>query len=237
MFKKMFGKDKAEETPAPAPAPAAAARAPQPSPPRRAAPVQQSAAPAAQPGAGVEPEHDKLAPHLSVGAMAWVQTCLGHMGDAAKVRESLKANGYIQDPDQTAAEIAATLAVQDKLVSDPLRDFKHSLWRTEREGVPCIILLSEATSDIGPVTFCAALFGAAREVDLARLASSLVKDGPMAAGVTKAADGSNLRRLFWRVPSQNVRALVACGPENVNDTGRLRALIAIAYKAPEQAAA
>ena len=223
----MFGKkDKDREKAAPAPASAPTqARASQPAP-------RQQPQPAPQPAAQQQPQRvfaprDEPPAVLGVAAVTWLDVCLGRMPNAASVRKGIVDAGFRPEPEATAKAIGRSLALDNKMLSFPIRDLKHEAWRKEQHGVPAAILLTTAHSDLGDMVFCSALFGGATEADAVKMIQHLAKSPPTVGGLTHDPDGKVLRRVFWKLDGQaGMLAMAVSGPENPDARDHLRALVA-----------
>ena len=164
---------------------------------------------------------------LGAAAVVWLETCLGRMPSVAKLQAGLKANGFQPEPEAVARAVARGLALDAKIVATPLRDLRHSCWRKEHKGVPAVILLSTAQSDLGEIVFCSALFGGATEAEAVRAVENLTNSAPLVGGLAHDADGKVVRRVFWKVSGgSGVKAIAVSGPEDPATRDHLRALIA-----------
>lgn len=164
---------------------------------------------------------------LGLAAVTLLDVCIGQMPDIARVERAIVEAGFKPEPEATARGIARGLALESKMVSAPLRDFRHKAWRTERQGVPAAMLLSAAQSDLGPVVFCSALFGGATEAEAVKTVQALSRSPPTDGGMAHDADGKVVRRVFWNLQGQaGLLGLVVCGPENPETRDHLRALVA-----------
>ncbi len=167
----------------------------------------------------------QIPPALAASAVQWMQVTMGCLPDAAVIRSSLIAAGFVEDPD--SAPLGDLLALGDKITTAKVHGVGHSAWRKIHKGAPVLIILSTAQSDVGPITFSSTIFGGADEGDVVRVLRSLVKNAPFAGGVATDGHGNNVRRLFWEIGGVGgIAAIVVSGPPDTEARDVPRALIA-----------
>lgn len=172
-------------------------------------------------------EGERVPAVLGVAAATLLQTCLGRMPNADRIRAALREEGWKPEPAETARAVGRSLALDSKLIATPLRDLEHAAWRRDHQGVPAVILLSTAQSAVGPMVFCTAFFGDATEAEAVRVVEALTKVKPAVGGLAHDPDGNVLRRIFWKFEGAGgLLAIALSGPEDENRRDHLRALIA-----------
>ncbi len=217
-------------TQAAAPRPAAA---PQPPPQQRAPASTPPPAPqaAASPQAAVplQPKGEAVPAVLGAAAALLLETCLGRMQDVQLLRAGITGAGFRPEPPETARQVGRALALESKFVASPVRDMQHAAYSKEHHGVPAVMLLSTAQSELGGIVFCSALFGGATEAEGVHVVERMLKTPVTVGGLAHDPDGNVLRRIFWQLGGAGgLLAIGLSGPEDQTSRDVLRALTAVA---------
>lgn len=174
-------------------------------------------------------EGDAPPPSLSKAIVSLVELCQIAMPYPNKVRQNIEGAGFFKGEQEIADGYGAAFALDDKVVSWPIRSIRHEIYGRARDNEPVILLLSEAESGKGKVVFLSALFRGAMEADAVKAAAHVAKRQPFTGAIAKNAAGNTLRRVFWDVEGEgNIRGLMVSGPENVESTTLPRAFTAFA---------
>lgn len=173
-------------------------------------------------------EGDVPPPHLSAPIVSLIELCNRAMPDPALLRKAIVEEAKFDvGPPERAAEMARVWALDNKLVSAPVRNLRHEVFGRDRYGDPVIFLLSVGESEGNQIVFCSVLFRGAIEADVVKALVKPLGRQPFGGGMVKNADGHTVRRVFWDVEGAGgVRGIVACGPENVEALEAPRAVIA-----------
>lgn len=234
--KQQKGSDKQASEPAPlsaaerarmgvsAPRPAAPpAPSPQRAPVQAAPPAPQAQTPSPQ------PKGEAVPAVLGAAAALLLETCLGRIQDVAQLRASITGAGFRPEPPETARAVGRALALESKMVAKPMRDMAHVAYSKEHHGVPAVMLLSTAQSELGGIVFCSALFGGATEREAVHVVERMTKITASAGGLAHDPDGNVLRRIFWQLGGAGgLLAIALSGPEDQTSRDVLRALTAMA---------
>ncbi len=166
-------------------------------------------------------------PELSVGIVSLVELCQLAMPDPAALAHAIENAGFGVGPQETADEVGAWLALDQRVFSFAVRNLRHRLWGRERHEAPVMLLLSEGESDEGPVVFVSTLFSGAAEADAIKAAAHVSNKQPLNGAQAVNKQGAKLRRVFWDVGGvDHIRGLLVSGPQNVDSFTGMRAITA-----------
>ncbi len=173
-------------------------------------------------------EGDFAPPPLSAAIVSLVELCQRAMPDPKKLRTAIVDEAKFDvGPQARADEIARAWALDTKLVGAPVTQLRHEVFGRERNGEPVLFLLSTGMSEGKEVVFCSVLFRGAIEADVVKAVTHVTKRNPFGGGRVQNADGAIVRRVFWDVEGDGgVRAMVACGPDNVEALDLPRVIVA-----------
>ncbi|MEQ1618401.1 MAG: hypothetical protein ABL883_08670 [Terricaulis sp.] len=185
----------------------------------------------------VEPSHTLVTaafegefapPPLSVAIVSLVELCHRAMPDPKKLRAAIVEEAKFDlGPQERAVEIARTWALDNKLIAAPVTNLRHEVFGRERSGEPVLFLLSTGTAEGKEVVFCSVLFRGVAEADVVKAVNHVTKRNPFGGGRAVNADGGIVRRVFWDVQGDaGIRAIAACGPDNVDALDLPRAIVA-----------
>ncbi|HCK85215.1 MAG TPA: hypothetical protein DHW63_12075 [Hyphomonadaceae bacterium] len=176
---------------------------------------------------------DSPPPRLSVAVVSLVELCQRAMPDPIKLRAALVDEaGFDVGRPERAEEIASIWALDNKLIATPVRGLRHEIFGRLRHQAPVLILLSVGESEGKEVVFVTAFFSGATEADVIKAVTHVTKKPPFGGGRVSNASGATVRRAFWDVEGEaGVRAMVACGPDNVEALDPPRAIIAFNFAA------
>ena len=174
-------------------------------------------------------EGDQPPAQLSVSIVSLVELCQRAMPDPQEIRKALVEEAkFVTGPTERAEEWARVWALENKLISDPVTAFRHELYGRGRRGDPVIVLLSVGRSGGAEIVFTTVIFRGATEADVVKAMAHVTKKKPLVGGLVRNADGNKVRRVFFDVEGvAGVRAMVGCGPDNVDSTDLPRAIIAL----------
>jgi hypothetical protein len=180
-------------------------------------------------------EGEYAPPPLSAAIVSLVELCQRGMPDPQQLRTALVEEAkFTVGPAERAEETARTWAFDQKLVDEPVTDLKHEIFGRDRDGVPVVMLLSTGRAGGKPIVFCTTLFRGVIEADVVKAVEHVTKRQPFIGGRVANADGAIVRRAFWDVQGDaGVRAIIACGPDNVEALTLPRAIIAFSYVVPK----
>jgi hypothetical protein len=173
-------------------------------------------------------EGEYAPPSLSVAVVSLIELCQRAMPDPSAVRRAIvEEAGFTVGPSHRAEEAARTWALDTKLIAAPVTNLQHEIFGRERHGEPVVLLLSQGRSEGRDIVFCSSLFRGVIEADVVKAVVHVTKRNPFGGGMARNALGHLIRRVFWDVEGNGgVRAIVACGPENVEALDLPRAIIA-----------
>lgn len=173
-------------------------------------------------------EGDFAPPPLSAAIVSLVELCQRAMPDPKMLRTAIVDEAKFEvGPQARADELARTWALEDKLIGAPVTILGHEVFGRERDGEPVLFLLSTGMSEGKDVVFCSVLFRGVIEADVVKAVTHVTKRKPFGGGRVRNADGAIVRRVFWDVEGDaGVRAMAACGPDNVEALDLPRAIVA-----------
>lgn len=173
-------------------------------------------------------EGDFAPPPLSAAIVSLVELCQRAMPDPKMLRTAIVDEAKFEvGPQARADELARTWALEDKLIGAPVTILSHEVFGRERDGEPVLFLLSTGMSEGKDVVFCTVLFRGVIEADVVKAVTHVTKRKPFGGGRVRNADGAIVRRVFWDVEGDaGVRAMAACGPDNVEALDLPRAIVA-----------
>lgn len=193
-------------------------------------------------GPTLEPSHTLVSvaydgefapPSLSVAIVSLVELCQRAMPNPKRLRSAIVDEAKFDvGPQARADEFARTWALDNKLIDAPVAGLRHEVFGREREGEPVVFLLSTGLAGGKEVVFCSVLFRGVIEADVVKAVKHVSKRDPFGGGRVVNADGGIVRRVFWDIQGDaGVRALVACGPDNVDAMHLPRAIVALNHAA------
>ncbi len=179
---------------------------------------------------------DSPPPQLSVAVVSLVELCQRAMPDPVKLRAALVDEaGFDVGRRERAEENASLWAFDNKLIAAPVRGLRHEIFGRLRHEAPVLMLLSVGESEGREVVFVTAFFRGAIEADVVKAVTHVTKKQPFGGGRVLNAGGGVVRRAFWDLEGEaGVRAMVACGPDNVEALDLPRAIIAFNYVTAKQ---
>lgn len=176
-------------------------------------------------------EGDFAPPQLSVAIVSLVELCQRAMPDPQRLRAALVEEAKFDvGPRERAEEFIRPWALDNRLIATPVRNLRHEVFGRLRHEDPVVLLLSVGETEGREVVFVTALFRGAIEADVIKAVAHVTKKQPFGGGRVINADGAIVRRAFWDEEGvAGVRAMVACGPDNVEALDLPRAIIAFNY--------
>ena len=170
---------------------------------------------------------DQAPAELSVGIVSLIELCNLAMPNPAAVRQRLQEAEFAVSSQDTADMFAKMLALDNKVMSFPVRGLSHKAYTRDRQGETIQLLLSEGDSDQGKIVFVSTLFRGAIEADAVKAAAHVTKKQPITGAAMETSEGWRRRRVFWDTEGvSGVRGLMVTGPEDVESTDHYRAITA-----------
>lgn len=172
---------------------------------------------------------------LSVGIVSLVELCNLAMPDPTALYQRIRQAEFTDVVQDEAEQFARMLALDDRVLSFPVRNLRHKLFSKIRNAATVALLVTEGESGEGPIVYCSTLFRGAMEADVVKAVSHVTKKQPFTGANLMGADNAHRRRVFWDTEGVGgARAVMATGPQNVEALDQFRAITAFNKVARKQ---